>query len=563
MNQRRLCRLAMLLFLAICPLASGDDAKAATNADLAAAERFYNSGNFAEAADRYQAALKLDPTLVAAQAGWVRALLREDKAGDAFAAANRALAVNPNAAPLYAVMGDVHFRRGEMQEAEISYRKAISIDSQQAQAYLGLARLYRAYSLYLHAYEALRLAYQIAPNDPEVQRMWFRQLSRKAEIAAIEAYLAGPHPDTPEETTALQQRLQFLKATVDQPVHACRLVNKVEQTDTKLELMRRDPTHIFGVGFVAKLNGHDTRLQLDTGAGGMVIGRKAADKAGLTRISAVSYAGIGDKGMQSGYLAVADHIRVGGLEFADCVVQVADRASVSDEDGLIGANVFASYLIDIDLPGQKLRLSPLPKRPDETAAPQPGLNSQSQSGDNPEEKADAPEDQPPSATSQRAAVNANATSPKHLPHDRYVAPEMARWTPVFRFGPSLLIPTHVNDSPALLFVIDTGAMVNVISRQAASEVTKVRDEPYTTVKGLNGSVSNVYRADKATIRFGHLAQKNQDMLSFDLSGISRRMGTEVSGLLGFDTLHMLQIKIDYRDGLVDFVYDASRWGNGR
>jgi hypothetical protein len=36
-------------------------------------------------------------------------------------------------------------------------------------------------------------------------------------------------------------------------------------------------------------------------------------------------------------------------------------------------------------------------------------------------------------------------------------------------------------------------------------------------------------------------------------------GTKISGFLGFDTLHMLQLKIDYRDGLVDFVYDASPW----
>lgn len=33
------------------------------------------------------------------------------------------------------------------------------------------------------------------------------------------------------------------------------------------------------------------------------------------------------------------------------------------------------------------------------------------------------------------------------------------------------------------------------------------------------------------------------------------MENEVSGILGFETLYMLQIKIDYRDGLVDFVYD--------
>jgi len=143
--------------------------------------------------------------------------------------------------------------------------------------------------------------------------------------------------------------------------------------------------------------------------------------------------------------------------------------------------------------------------------------------------------------------------------DRYVASEMAKWTPVFRFGHAILIQTHVNDSPAMLFMIDTGASVNVLSQHAAKEVTKVSSDPYTHVKGLSGNVENVYRAQKATLIFAHLAQKNQDMVTVDLSNVSRRLGTEVSGLLGFDLLNMLQVRIDYRDGLVDFVYDPTRW----
>lgn len=564
MNPRRSSILAALVAVAACAAVLADEPKAIPgNAAVTAADQLYNSGKFAEAADQYQAALKLDAKLVPAQAGLIRCLLQEQKVDDAFAAANRALAVQPNSASLLAVLGDVQFRRGEMSASEISYRKALGVDPKQVQAYLGLARLYRAYSLYRHAYDALERAHELAPDDPEVQRLWLRQLSRKEQIAALEAYLAGPHPDSPEETAALQRRLEFLKATVDKPVHACRLVNRVEQTDTKLELMRRDPQHVTGMGFVVKLNGHDTRLQLDTGAGGIVIGRKAAAKAGLTRISNITYAGIGDKDPQNGYLAVADHIRVGELEFADCVVSVSDRASITNEDGLIGGNVFSSYLIDIDLPAQKLRLSPLPKRPDEATTAPAGLNSETESHGNPEEKAEPTEDEHQNATAGQPAANTTPAPPKRLPHDRYVAPEMAKWTPVFRFGHALLIPTHVNDSPAMLFMIDTGSNVNMISERAAREVTKLSVDPYSTVKGMNGTVSHVYRADNATIRFAHLAQKNQDMLSFDLSRISRHLGTEVSGLLGFDMLHMLQIKIDYRDGLADFVYDANRWGTGR
>jgi hypothetical protein len=50
------------------------------------------------------------------------------------------------------------------------------------------------------------------------------------------------------------------------------------------------------------------------------------------------------------------------------------------------------------------------------------------------------------------------------------------------------------------------------------------------------------------------------MTAFDTKPLSDNIGTEVSGFLGFTTLHMLDIKIDYRDGLVDFTYDAKRFG---
>jgi tetratricopeptide (TPR) repeat protein len=334
-------------FLALC-LPFGVPAQNAKptpdNPDLIAADQLYKAGRFTEAADKYQALLKIDAKLVAAETGLIEALLREQKIDDASAEATKALAAQPNSAALMAAMGDVQFRLAAITEAETSYHKALQIDRRDLRAYLGLAHIYRACSFYRLAYEALKAAYQIAPTDPEVQRWWFPRLSRHERIAAIEAYLAGPHPDDPEQTEYLQHYLKFLKATVDKPVHACRLVSKVEQTDTKLQRMLRDPQHIVGYGLVVKLNDRNSHLLVDTGASGILIGRKGAEKAGLTRISDIRFAGIGDKGLQGGYVAVADHIQIGDLEFADCVVTVTDRASLTDEDGLIGTDVFSSYL---------------------------------------------------------------------------------------------------------------------------------------------------------------------------------------------------------------------------
>jgi hypothetical protein len=129
---------------------------------------------------------------------------------------------------------------------------------------------------------------------------------------------------------------------------------------------------------------------------------------------------------------------------------------------------------------------------------------------------------------------------------------MQSYTRVYRFGHSLLVPTRVGNVPDMLFVMDTGSVTNFISPAAAREITKIHDDPDMIVKGLSGSVKNVFSANKAVLQFGHVRQENQDMTAFDMTRMSEGEGTEISGFLGFVALRWLDIKIDYRDALVDF-----------
>jgi predicted aspartyl protease len=178
----------------------------------------------------------------------------------------------------------------------------------------------------------------------------------------------------------------------------------------------------------------------------------------------------------------------------------------------------------MDMPDAKFKLSPLPPIPDDPAA---------------------------AATS----LDTTAAGARHF-HDRYIPPEMKDYTMIFLFGHEMLIPTHVNNSARKLFLIDTGSSNNTLSPAAAKEVTKLNRDDDTQVKGLNGSVKEVYRASNAKLQFSHFSQQGQDLLTFDLTNISNSSGTEVSGILGFTLLVQLDMKIDYRDGLVDFRYDA-------
>jgi predicted aspartyl protease len=368
-------------------------------------------------------------------------------------------------------------------------------------------------------------------------------LSRDEQTTVFASDLASTTDHDPETRKDLQNYLDYLKTHAKEPARNCRLVSNTTATETPLVQLLLDPHHLSGYGLSVVLNGQKSTLMLDTGASGILIDRRIAEKGGLTRLAETRLWGIGDKGDSSGWIALADTIKVGALEFKDCPVQVLDKRSVLGDDGLIGADVFEDFLVDLDFPKEKLRLTPLPVRPEENAS---GVHLRSEK-DDPASPADT------AASKTGTGPEGGAPKPSG-PLDRYIAPEMKSYTQVFRFGHALLVPTQIGQVAGKLFLLDTGSLDNSITPSAAREITKVHDDSDTTVKGLSGSVKNVYSADKAVLQFGRLRQENQDLLTMDFTSISNSAGTEISGTLGFVLLHFLDVKIDYRDGLVNFEY---------
>lgn len=47
-------------------------------------------------------------------------------------------------------------------------------------------------------------------------------------------------------------------------------------------------------------------------------------------------------------MGIAVSLKIGEFEFHECPVEVLEQRSVTGEDGLIGGDVFAAFLIDID-----------------------------------------------------------------------------------------------------------------------------------------------------------------------------------------------------------------------
>lgn len=507
-----------------------------------------HAGDCKAAVAKYQEVLQERPKSPDSYAGITRCYLKEKDLAKAYETVTKGVQV-ADGWPVEVALGEVYFRQGKISEAEQKWIEVIKAGHPNAaRAYLGLARVRWAIAMYKSAKQMIDRAHEIDPNDRDIERFWISNLPFKERVKYYESYLNDKSLDE-DKREATESYLKYLMERAKQHARPCRLVSKVTNTSTPLIPLLTDPTHLRGYGLRVNLNGTRTNVLLDTGASGIMVKRSIAERAGITKLSESKISGIGDKGQQNGYVGLAKSIRIGELEFQDCPVRVLETGSLVGEDGLVGTDVFENFLVEINFPDEKLKLSELPKRPGE-AEEHLALKNDDDADDESSNRDDSSE------------ADAKKTVAKAVsgPQDRYIAPEMQSYTHVYRFGHDLLVPTKVGEVPGMLFLLDTGAFINAISPGAAREVTKVHGDAYTTIKGLSGSVKKVYTANKAVLQFGHLRQENQDMTAFDMSRISESSDTEVSGFFGFTMLRYLDIKIDYRDALVDFTYDAKRFG---
>lgn len=491
------------------------------------ARDLYHSGNFPAAIAEYNTIIAAGGSDAAgAYAGLTRVYLKQKNPAGAYSAAQKAVELDPHLATAHSALGEVYFRQGKLADAEHEFTIPLTDNIADARMFLGLSRISRATSNYRLSKITLDDAHALDPGDPEIRRYWFGTLSVQERMKAIQEYLAGRTNDDERTLDGLERSLVVLGDEITRPERGCQLRTKISSTQTALEPLRADDARrIRGYGLRVKLNDATAHLLLDTGATGIVVSSKIAEKAGIHRVVQQQIGGIGDKGATGGFIGFVESIQVGDLEFENCYVDVVDSQKSVPADGLIGADVFSHFLVDINFPNEKFSLSELPKLPEQPA--------------------------------EAVTLDTNSAYTYHL-RDRYIAPEMKSYTEIFRFDHMLLIPVSVNEHPYKLFLIDTGSFDNTITPDAARETTKIYSDSNLRVTGLSGQVKHVYMAEDVSLVFAHFKQK-KTIVAFDLKTVSDSAGTEVSGTLGFGMLYMLDIKIDYRDGLVDFTYEPKRF----
>lgn len=473
----------------------------------------YNAANYKVAIPLLQAAVAKtpkDPNLCAAL---LSALLYEGRADEAADAAEADASEFPNSPEVITARGEFAFYMSDMAEAERLFKSALKL-KETPRALDGLSRLFYMASMYRTARLLCLRAHELDPDDAQITMHWLQYVVPEKRRELIGPFLVA-HPwlyknfeRNQENASEIRRELNGKK--IFEPVD--------ERKETMLHFFYiRDSSqrHVAGVGLeLAVQGGKPLRMLFDSGASGILIRQAAIDKAGLSHLGSSEARGIGDKGARDSFFAIADECSVGQLKFKNCVLEATEgKARVSDDesDGLLGADFFADYIMQIDFQKATLHLTPQSERP-----------------------------------------------PNPQGYDRTIPPEEVGFTPVFRRGGHLFVPTTVNRKSSGLFLLDTGSQMSMMDASFARLSTKVHGDSWMSVRGVSGEVKNVFEADKAELQFARFRQANLGLISIDLNNVPDPQPFRMGGILGAPILSMFRLTLDYRNGLVNFDYVFDR-----
>ncbi len=512
----------------------------------------FRQGDFSKAFELYFSAARNDPHNLGAVAGQIRSLLQEGEISEASGLAESSLEVNPGSSALITAKGEIRLRQGRLTEAAEAYQTSLKLDPCLARTRYDWYQLLWIESMRASGYEQLRMAYQLEPDDPDIHLSWIERLPLPERIQQIDDYLEKTADIPAEQRRSLQEYVDQLRAAVTVKNGGCRLAShSVRETSLPLEGLAADVYHpTNGMGFEINVNQKaNAELELDTGLSGILLNRDTAEKAGLVPVTSDTISGIGDQKSMSGFWAYAADLRIGSLEFKDCLVEVSNTPSIVGKDGLIGADVFENYHVKLDFPAHQMTLSQLPPIPGEHADHGASLNANGVGNSSAE------------STSKNASHGALASARTFHYVDRYIGPEMQLWSPFARVGHQIFINGELKDKKPRLFLLDSGSSVSILSMPAAKSAGSVHSDTQDSLTGLSGRVANLYTEGGVDLDFARLRAPLKDVLVINMDGLSTESGVEVSGIIGLQTLRYLVVDIDYRDGLIRVVYDPRDGAN--
>jgi tetratricopeptide (TPR) repeat protein len=488
---------AALLLSAGPAFAQSTACSAAPTHEATPAEVAYQQAKYESAESLYRQALLQKPNDPELNSALVHTLLHESRIADAWTRANQAAADDPRSASALTALAEVQLRQGQPWLASQTLGSAAAADPCYARAHLIRSRIFRIDSMYASERAELEAAYEIDPSDPDIQHAWLHTVSPANDIQRIADSLATTTNLDPDIREKAEASAKAMIPLLSESSLTCQSAPITAPVTLPLIPSYENVKQIGSYKLAVEFPKGKAKLIVDTAASGLFISRTLAEANGFERA----------EGAPANTVQV-DTLHIGPLEFRNCMVGVSDEAFAAGVEGYIGTDVFAPYLITLNLPEAKLGVEPLPRLPNEQK---------------------------------------NA-----LPGDRSLAPDVRSYTPVYHKNQYLLVPVMLNKKDRRLFVLDTGIRLSTMTSEIAHSISNTRVNFTNAVRTVSGSTLQIYR-DSFDLQFANLSLDHQGhILEFDPLAVDQNAGMEVAGMLGFDILHSLVMHIDYRDGLVRF-----------
>lgn len=489
---------------------------------LKRAEKEMRAANFAEAEKVYRQLIEKDLTDKDARLGLSFALIKQIKLQEAYEHAAQVIAADPLNARAFALLGTSLLRSGEFRNSVEALYTAVKFDQKQALAIAGLSEIEYFENRSKTAYDGLRKAISLEPNEPDYYVSLARACSRlEFYTEAADAYqrFLEVSPKTDAERRARIKGLidfyRYLGTTK---------INRVSGKDIStisFELVNNRP-------FIRLMvNGKGPfRFVVDTGASMSVLSDKTAAVLGVKPVAKGGSArAIGGSGTFPILYGLLDSIQIGEARIETVPIYIRTVHSTEDtpegerSDGYIGLSVLSQYAVTLDYKSQQLMLDRTPLVREDPLAAKPDTPNAGEPA--------APKAQTLGALAAGVEVPIRSTSGGLASAEAH-------------------LPTM--DRP-LNFIVDTGATISVISKASVKrfelEGMKLKGETFRVI-GAAGVEDGAEALGLATLTVNNLRKNNARALILDLDAVNETSGFEQHGVLGGDYLRHFRVMLDLR-----------------
>jgi len=398
------------------------------------------------------------------------------------------LAGLPRTAENVAFQGEVEYRKGRFEQADSLYRAALQMNEKTARAHFGLGKLAMARMKAADAVKSFSRAIELDAREPIYRFYIADALSLVKKTKEAERHLQEYLKLNPADA----DRVPMAKAALD--ISAA--FNGVEMGEIEAPAqpapirVQQMPLLPFLFAEVS-INGQGPfRFLIDTGATQSVLSQKVSTRLGLKKIATNIMFGVGGDGKVDSPIYKADSVKIGDVTVKNVPLGTLDNPLLDlVMDGILGPTILADFIITMDYPRSQIQLS-------------------------------------------------------------RKAPEGGTVVPAWFFGGLLMVPVEVNGKHKGNFLIDSGADSTLLAYTMANALGVNKDTPGAAVDlpigGIGGLDDGVLMVPSVTLKTPFETKQFDRVMAIELKSMSSLIQTELSGVIGYDTLKNYRVTLDYQ-----------------